>query len=138
MTKAREVVDRLLAQGVSVEQTARKAGVTVMTVNRWRGAQNSHNIPISRAGQGGSNVTPHHITWQDALDAAWDARRRAGGRDAYRKLLARFSASFSEPSDPMPGAGDAASVRLVSSTGCRCDPSDIHRSPCTGHVPVKR
>lgn len=100
MDKARAVVDRLLAQGVSVEQTARKAGVTVMTVNRWRGAQNSHNIPISKGSPDGSKVISHNISWGDALDEAWDTRRRIGGRERYRVMLRAFAASFAELGDP--------------------------------------
>jgi hypothetical protein len=135
MAKAYAVVDRLLAQGVSVEQTARKAGVSVQSVNKRRRANIPHAITSLAASPDGSVTVPHAITqsWGEALDAAWEVRRRAGNRERYRVLLRKFAASFAELADPM---DLREGIRAVSSTGCRCQPSDIRRAPCPGHGKV--
>ena len=137
MAKAYAVVDRLLAQGVSVEQTARKAGISVQSVNKRRRVDIPHAITRSGDPANVSEVVPHAITqsWSDALDAAWDVRRRVGARAAYRKLLQRFAHSFAELGDPM---DTRDGVRAVSSTGCACEPSDLIRSACPGHVVSSR
>ncbi len=40
-------------------------------------------------------------TWADKLDAAWDNRRRVGGREKYRAMLREWALSFDEASDPL-------------------------------------
>lgn len=119
MGRARTTVTRLLAQGVSHEQAARKAGVAVQTVRLWLRSDFPQNITNTIALRNASEAVPQNITWAEALDAAWDVRRRAGGLVAYRALLRRFSAAFAEVTDPMSNQRD-----------CACQDSDLRRSPC--------
>lgn len=126
MDRARASVTRLLTQGVSVEQTARKAGVTPQTVRVWQKAETPQKIVNSDATAYGPEVIPQKITWGEALGNAWDSRRGVRGLETYRALLKRWANSFAELIDPAPDPGV-----------CRvCLPSDLERSPCPGHGPV--
>lgn len=96
---------RLTAQGRSVHEIARKAGIGRAAVLRWQGEDLRGTIARSRDAERVSEGIPSAITWQETLDAAWDVRRRIGGRDRYRAILREWALSFDEASDPFRALG---------------------------------
>jgi|SRR5580704_15755808 transposase-like protein len=136
IAKARETVERLSRSGMSVHEISRKSGVSRVTVYKWLTALDSGKVSISSKRSHGSEVVSSKasvpgLAWSEALDAAWDTRRRAGGRERYRVTLRRFAGSFAEPTDPMPVNGKVTRGRTAP---CGvCIPSDAARSECPGH-----
>ena len=136
IAKARETVERLSRSGMSVHEISRKSGVSRVTVYKWLAAEIPGKVSISSKRSHGSEAVSSKanvpgMSWSEALDAAWDTRRRAGGRAKYRATLQRFAGSFAEPGDPMPVNGKVTRGRTAA---CGvCIPADMERSECPGH-----